>query len=136
MNNTHKQRFISVSPVTTCRSPFFQHGECLYSPLPGFVYTAGESIFIFTLSLPSSSPPSLSLLPTLLHFSSGNVHDHSTKKVFSVSPVGTLGGGGRGYLLPDVFKALATLEMMYFPSKQEPRASYKTMTRDRELDEG
>lgn len=50
--NTHKQRFLSV---TTCRPPFFSNMECWFSPPPGFVYTAGESIFIFTLSLPT--PP-------------------------------------------------------------------------------
>lgn len=66
--HTHKQRFVSVSPVATCRSsvlPSPPTWRVFVLPPKGFVYTAGESIFIFTLSLPSSSCLPASLSPSL-----------------------------------------------------------------------
>ena len=79
---------------------------------PLFVYTAGETIFIFTRSLPSSSLSSLSV-SACLAFSSPR-QEMSTLALQRKSILSVLWGcqgkvevvvGGGGYLLPDVFKA-------------------------------
>lgn len=96
--HTHTTEVFTTSPWWL--PAVLRYGECLYLSPAGFVDTAGKSIFIFILSLPSSSNCLTPCFSTFLPSSSRNVHDHSTKKVYSVGPV-----GGRGHFSPDVSEA-------------------------------
>lgn len=105
------------------RCDYLQVPNFSSSPPPGFVYTAGESIFFFTLSLPANPqplcPPSLNLL----------LIKKCPRALQKEGQSGCCGEAGGEALPPDVFKITSTPEMLYSLLKQVSWRRYRQMVR-------